>query len=96
MKKKKVVANIVKVYQTMLYARQEEGLRWLWIREIARRADLHPEIVRRILYTYLREAIEELDVELLMEKGLRIRPVQLKERVNIKGHIRYLRLMGRL
>jgi len=96
MERKKAVENILLVYSALLRARQEEGVNWLWVREIARRAGLHPEIVRRILYSHLREVIEELDVELLLDKGLRIRPVRLKDRVNIRGHLRYLRLMGRL
>jgi len=96
MERKKAVENILLVYSALLRARQEEGVNWLWVREIARRAGLHPEIVRRVLHSYLRETIEELDVELLLDKGLRIRPVRLKDRVNIRGHLRYLRLMGRL
>ena len=88
--------RILRIYQVMAAARQEEGIDWLWIREIARRAQMHPEIVRRTLYSHLREAIEELDVDLLLEKGLRIRPVRLKDKVNIRGHLRYLCLMRRL
>ncbi len=80
----------------MLCARVDDGIQWLWVREIARRAEMHPETVRRILNSYMREIVEELDVELLMSKGLRIRPVRLKSRVNIDGHVRYLRVMGRL
>jgi len=92
----RLVKQIVRVYQAMLCARVDDGIQWLWVREIARRAEMHPEIVRRILNSYMREIVEELDVELLMSKGLRIRPVRLKNRVNIQGHIRYLRLMRKL
>ena len=90
------MSHIVRVYQALLCARVDDGIQWLWVREIARRAEMHPEIVRRILNSYMREIVEELDVELLMSKGLRIRPVRLKNRANIEGHIRYLRLMRRL
>ena len=92
----RLVKQIVRVYQAMLCARVDDGIQWLWVREIARRAEMHPEIVRRILNSYMREIVEELDVELLMSKGLRIRPVRLKNRVNIDGHIRFLRLMRKL
>ena len=92
----RLVKQFVRVYQATLCARVDDGIQWLWVREIARRAEMHPEIVRRILNSYMREIVEELDVELLMSKGLRIRPVRLKNRVNIQGHIRYLRLMRKL
>jgi len=93
-KNARLVRQIVRVYQAMFCARVDDGVQWLWVREIARLAEMHPETVPRILSSYMREIVEELDVELLMSKGLRIRPVWLKNRVNIEGQIRFLRAMS--
>ena len=95
-KNARLVKQIVRVYQALLCARVDDGIQWLWVREIARRAEMHPETVRRILSSYMREIVDELDVELLLSKGLRIRPVRLNSRASIEGQIRFLRVMGRL
>ena len=88
-------SQIVKILHVLVRAKKQ-GRDWLWIREIARLSKLHPEIVRRALDTDLREAIEEVDVEPLLAKGLRIRPVMLKDGITVRGYLRYLRAKGRL
>jgi len=63
---------------------------WIWIREIARQVDLHPEQVRRLLDRALKDAVVEMDTP------FRLRPVRLKSNVTLQGHLRYLRLMKRI
>ena len=87
--------HVAKVLTVLLQA-QREGTSWLWVREIARRTKLHPEVVRRVVDGYLSNAIESAEVDPLLEKGLRIRPVMLKPGVTVEGHLRYLKAMGKL
>ena len=60
---------------------------WVWIREIARMADLHPEEVRRVIDRDLREAVVETQLP------VRLRLVKLREGVSLERHLVYVKLM---
>ena len=88
-------SDLVKVLR-VLEKQRTEGTGWTWVRRIARLTKLHPELVRRMIDGPLAEAIEFADAEPLIGEGLRIRPIRLKEAVTAKGHLRWLKAMGRL
>lgn len=75
-----------KAISRVFRALQEAG-GWVWIREVARMTDLHPEQVRRVVDQDLREAIEE------MNSPVRLRLVRLREHISLERHLRYVRLM---
>lgn len=59
-----------------------KGHEFLWIRELARRTGINMGTVNWILYRYLYpEYIEFPNVDPLLEKGLKIRPIKLKDSV---------------
>lgn len=71
---------------------QSEGMPAVWISELARRAGFkHHEQVTRILNRYLSEAVSYEYID-----PFRLRFVRLKEGFNLKGHLRYLRGVGKL
>jgi hypothetical protein len=87
--------DILKVLR-VLEQQRAEGPGWTWVRRLAKQAKLHHEVVRRIVDGYLSEAIEVADADALIGEGLRIKPMRLKDGVTARGHLRYLRAMGKL
>jgi len=68
--------------RTMAKARAEEGLEFLWIREITRRTKLNMGTVTWVLYRYLTpDYVEFPEVDALLQKGLKIRPIKLKDKI---------------
>ena len=71
-----------KILRCLAKARAEEGLEFLWIREITRRTGLNMGTVTWILYRYLTpDYIEFPEVDALLQKGLKIRPIKLKDQI---------------
>lgn len=59
---------------------KEQGVEFLWIRELSRRTGINLGTVNWILYRYLYpDYIDFPEVDALLEKGLKIRPVRIKE-----------------
>jgi len=70
------------ILRCMAKARAEEGLEFLWIREITRRTELNMGTVTWILYRYLTpDYVEFPEVDALLQKGLKIRPIKLKDNI---------------
>ncbi len=66
----------------MAKARAEDGLEFLWIREITRRTGLNMGTVTWVLYRYLTpDYVEFPEVDALLQKGLKIRPIKLKDNI---------------
>jgi hypothetical protein len=85
--RKDTIRNIVKIVQCLKNA--EEG--WLWIREIARRTELHHKTVSRLVDKYLtmfidRQTMEPFNVEM----------IRLKVGTEINGIYRYLTVMEKI
>jgi len=70
------------ILRTLAKARAEEGLEFLWLREITRRTELNMGTVSWILHRYLApDYVEFPQVDALLERGLKIRPIKLKDRI---------------
>jgi|TARA_Y100000310_G_scaffold342866_1_gene447957 hypothetical protein len=70
------------ILRTMAKARAEDGLEFLWIREITRRTGLNMGTVTWVLYRYLTpDYVEFPEVDALLQKGLKIRPIKLKDNI---------------
>jgi len=85
--RKDTVRNIAKIVQCLKNA--EEG--WLWIREIARRTELHHKTVARLVDKHLgmfidRQTMEPFNVEM----------IRLKAGTDVKGIYRYLTVMEKI
>ena len=57
------------------------GEGFLWIRELSRRVKLNPASVTWCIHRYLWDKIEFQEVDALIEKGLKIQPISIKEEV---------------
>lgn len=57
------------------------GESFLWIRELSRRCKLNPATVTWCIHRYLLQEIEFVEVEPLIEKGLKIQPIRIKEEI---------------
>ena len=92
MTRREDIAKVLRV----LEKQQAAGTGWTWVRRIAKQSSMHREAVRRIVDGYLAEAIEVADAEPLIGEGLRIKPIRLKDGVTAKGHLKWLKAMGKL
>lgn len=78
----KTLGDRNKILRCLAKARAEEGLEFLWIREITRRTGLNMGTVVWILYRYLTpDYVDFPAVDALLQKGLKIRPVKLKDKI---------------
>jgi hypothetical protein len=64
---------------------------WSWIREIARKTNLHHKTVSRLITNHLQAIIEEQTLE-----PFKIKMVKLKPNIDIKSVYRFLTLKERL
>ena len=69
--------NILKV----LAEAKAAGEGFLWIREISRRTKLNPATVTWCIHRYLWDKVEFQEVDALLERGLKIQPLAIKEDV---------------
>jgi len=49
-----------------------------WVRAISKDTGLHPEIVNRMLENELKNHVEIVESDALIERGLKIKPIRLK------------------
>jgi len=79
---KKTKLNRDKMLTCLAEARAKEGMDFLWIREIVRRTGINMGTVTWILYRYLTpDYVEFPQADPLIEKGLKIRPIRLKDSI---------------
>lgn len=57
------------------------GESFLWIRELSRRCELNPATVTWCIHRYLWEKVELVETDSLLEKGLRLQPVRIRDDV---------------
>jgi hypothetical protein len=70
------------ILRTMAKARAEDGLEFLWLRELTRRTGLNMGTVGWVLHRYLSpDYIEFPEVDALIQHGLKIRPIKLKDKI---------------
>lgn len=69
--------NILKV----LAEAKATGEGFLWIREVSRRCKLNPATVTWCIHRYLWDKVEFQEVDALLERGLKIQPVTIKDEV---------------
>jgi hypothetical protein len=85
--RKDTIRNIVKIVQCLKNA--EEG--WLWIREIARRTELHHKTVSRLIDKHLEMFIDRQTME-----PFNVEMIRLKTGTDINGIYRYLTVMEKI
>ena len=85
--RKDTIRNIVKIVQCLKNA--EEG--WLWIREIARRTELHHKTVSRLIDKHLEMFIDRQTME-----PFNVEMIRLKAGTDINGIYRYLTVMEKI
>ena len=77
---KKTEEHLKNILKTLAEAKMA-GEGFLWIREVSRRTKLNPATVTWCIHRYLWDKIEFPETDSLLEKGLKIMPVALKEEV---------------
>jgi predicted DNA-binding transcriptional regulator YafY len=81
-----VIRNILKIVECLNNAKD-----WMWIRQIARKTNLHHKTVSRLIDTYLSIFIEEQSLE-----PFKIRMIRLKEGVSLDSIHRFFVLKEKL
>jgi len=71
--------NVLKTILKTLAEAKLSGEGFLWIREISRRTKLNPATVTWSIHRYLSDKVEFMSVDPLIEKGLKIQPIRIKE-----------------
>jgi len=69
----------VKNILTVLAQAKKSGEGFLWIREVARRAKINPASAKWLIEHYLWDQIEFMNVDPLLERGLKLKPLTLTE-----------------
>lgn len=87
--------HVVRVLR-FLVEQRNIGAQYLWYGLVAKRLRMHHEVVRRIVEGYLSGAVEFVDVDPLLQLGLRIRPFRVKEDVSVEGYMKYLKTMKKI
>jgi len=85
--RKDTAENIIKIVKCLKGA--EEG--WLWIREIARRTNLHRKTVSRLVDNHL-----SMFVDIQTMEPFNVRMIRLKPGTDINGVYRFLSTMEKL
>jgi len=85
--RKDTAENIIKIVKCLKGA--EEG--WLWIREIARRTNLHHKTVSRLVDNHL-----SMFVDMQAMEPFNVRMIRLKPGTDINGVYRFLSTMEKL
>lgn len=81
-KRKDEMENVLKI---LLILKKISG--WIWIREIARRVNLHHKTVSRLLDKYFKPFIEEQRI-----LPFRARLIKLKEDIDIEKFVAYWKI----
>ena len=84
--RKDTARNLLKIINYL-----NEKKDWTWIREIARKTNLHHKTVSRLISNHLQIFIEEQTLE-----PFRIRMIRLKPYLDIKNIYKFLALKERL
>jgi len=85
--RKDTMKNLIKIVRCLKNA--EEG--WLWIREIARRTELHHKTVARLIDRHLGMFVERQTME-----PFNVEMIKLKPGTDVDGIFRYLAVMEKL
>lgn len=85
--RKDTIKNIVKIVQCLKNA--EEG--WLWVREIARRTELHHKTVARLIDKHLGMFVERQTME-----PFNVEMIRLKPGTDASGIYRYMTVMEKI
>ena len=81
MPSKTTIKHMQRILKCLAEARAE-GTAFLWIRGIARKTGINLGTVNWILYRYLYpDYVEFPEADALIEQGLKIRPIRLKDEV---------------
>jgi len=71
----------VKTLLKVLVDAKSAGEGFLWTRELSRRTKMNPATISWITNRYLWDKLEFMEVDPLIEKGLKIKPLTLKQEV---------------
>ncbi len=85
--RKDTVENVIKIVKCL--KQSEEG--WLWIREIARRTNLHHKTVSRLVDNHLTMFV---DVQRL--EPFNVEMIRLKPGTDVNGIFRFLSVMDKI
>jgi len=85
--RKDAAENVIKIVRCLKEA--EEG--WLWIREIARRCDLHHKTVSRLIDNHLSMFLETQDME-----PFNVHMIRLKPGTDVNGIFKFLSIKEKL
>ena len=85
--RKDTIKNVIKIVNCL--KQSEEG--WLWVREIARRTDLHHKTVSRLIEKHLAMFIDVQKFE-----PFNVEMIRLKPGTDINGIYRFLSVMEKI
>lgn len=85
--RKDTIKNVIKIVNCL--KQSEEG--WLWVREIARRTDLHHKTVSRLIENHLTMFIDVQKFE-----PFNVEMIRLKPGTDVNGIYRFLSVMEKI